>query len=241
MVMVSHDLAATQDLGDLFVANISPYSQRDNRIVLTRCRTGIQEGLVGYTQSMTISSDKPKPKKRWHQFGIWSLLGLMVAAAVGFGLLKWKLQPAERQRQAVAYIENLGGAAYYDFELDESGNYILLAKPSTPEWLLSCFGKDFFHQVLCVYFGDHELYIWNPTVTDVDLKHLTGLTHVKVLDLSGTQVSDVGLDHLARLTKLENLYLLNTQVTDAAVQKLSKGQGSLACCRPWGHKESDTT
>ena len=21
----------------------------------------------------------------------------------------------------------------------------------------------------------------------------------------------------------------------------SEGQGSLACCRPWGHKESDTT
>ena len=25
------------------------------------------------------------------------------------------------------------------------------------------------------------------------------------------------------------------------LQELSEGQGSLVCCRPWGHKELDTT
>ena len=25
------------------------------------------------------------------------------------------------------------------------------------------------------------------------------------------------------------------------IPEVSEGQGSLACCNPWGHKESDTT
>ena len=35
-----------------------------------------------------------------------------------------------------------------------------------------------------------------------------------------------------------------TNLMDVSLNKLredSEGQGSLACCSPWGHKESDTT
>ena len=30
-------------------------------------------------------------------------------------------------------------------------------------------------------------------------------------------------------------------MTLSKLQELSEGQGGLACCSPWGHKESDTT
>ena len=30
-------------------------------------------------------------------------------------------------------------------------------------------------------------------------------------------------------------------ITDSMDMNLSKGQGSLICCSPWGHKESDTS
>ena len=30
-------------------------------------------------------------------------------------------------------------------------------------------------------------------------------------------------------------------MTLSKFQELSEGQGGLACCRPWGHKQSDTT
>ena len=32
-----------------------------------------------------------------------------------------------------------------------------------------------------------------------------------------------------------------TDLMDVSLSKLGEGQGSLACYRPWGHTESDTT
>ena len=32
-----------------------------------------------------------------------------------------------------------------------------------------------------------------------------------------------------------------TDSMDMSLSKLGDGQGSLMCCSPWGHKESDTT
>ena len=32
-----------------------------------------------------------------------------------------------------------------------------------------------------------------------------------------------------------------TYSTDMRLSKVGEGQGGLACCSPWGHKESDTT
>ena len=60
------------------------------------------------------------------------------------------------------------------------------------------------------------------------LAHLTGLTALEVLELSGTQVTDAGLAHLTGLTALEILYLDDTQVTDVGVAEL---QQALPNCR----------
>jgi len=54
------------------------------------------------------------------------------------------------------------------------------------------------------------------------MAHLTGLTALKELVLSYTQVTDAGLAHLTGLTALEHLYLDGTQVTDAGVAKLQQ-------------------
>ena len=47
--------------------------------------------------------------------------------------------------------------------------------------------------------------------------HLVGLTYLKKVDLSDTQVTDAGLVHLAGLTILERLWLPR-QVTDAGLR-----------------------
>ncbi len=55
----------------------------------------------------------------------------------------------------------------------------------------------------------------NPLlVTDKDLALVTGLQHLTVLDLRGTQITDDALDHLTDLPKIEKLYVGGSVVTD---------------------------
>ena len=56
-------------------------------------------------------------------------------------------------------------------------------------------------------------------VTDAGLVHLKGLTGLKSLALSGTQITDAGLVHLKALTKLQTLSLPR-QITDAGLVHL---------------------
>jgi len=59
-------------------------------------------------------------------------------------------------------------------------------------------------------------------VTDVELGHLKGLTHLTVLDFYDTQVTNAGVVHLKRLTKLKWLGLFGTQVTEEGIKELEE-------------------
>jgi hypothetical protein len=65
-------------------------------------------------------------------------------------------------------------------------------------------------------------------VTDSDLKTLSALTHLEILDLSGTKVTNAGLKDLVTLRHLRWLNLRGTQVTDAGMRALRK---ALPSCR----------
>jgi len=56
----------------------------------------------------------------------------------------------------------------------------------------------------------------------LDFAQFKGLTQLRVLGLSGTQVTDAGLQHLKGLTQLRKLYLNNTKVTNAGAESLRK-------------------
>jgi len=57
-------------------------------------------------------------------------------------------------------------------------------------------------------------------VTDVGLKHLTGLTELKTLSLKDLNITDAGMTHLSGLTRLEYLDLRNTSVGDAGIERV---------------------
>ena len=143
-----------------------------------------------------------KPKRRWFQFSLATLLLLTLVCAVVLAL--W-VAPAARQRRAVAFVESMGGLVEYAEEGDEAA----LAPAGLREWL----GRDYFQPVETV-----DLY--GTQVSDAGLGHLEGLTALEGLDLRGTQVSDAGLVHLESLTALEVLYLGGTQVGDAGMAHL---------------------
>ena len=132
-----------------------------------------------------------KPKRRWSRFSLRTLLVLVTVASAGFGWVGYKVRQAQRQKQAVVAIEELGGYVRYDYEFDNHGDWTESAIPPDPEWLRVLLGVDFLADVFDVEFTARE-------VTDADLVHLRGLRELKRLHLGRTLVTDGGLEELQK-------------------------------------------
>jgi hypothetical protein len=137
----------------------------------------------------------------------------MLLACIGMSWVSVKMQRARKQKEVVEEIKTLGGFVEYDYEVDTAGNRIQGAQPSSPKWLRSLLGDDFFWNV------DGVLLV-NTQVTDAGLERLKGFTQLQTLFLGNTQVTDAGLEHLKGLTQLQYLLLDNSQVTDAGLENL---------------------
>ncbi len=157
-------------------------------------------------------TDKPKPKRRWLQF---SLRTLMIVVTVFCILLGTVVKRARDQRQAVEAIREAGGLIVYDYERDQRG-------PPGPEWLRRLAGIDLFAKVVSVS-ADHPSIGGSATMTDKEMVHLTLFPDLQSLDLQGqNNVTDVGVGHLRGLKQLETLWLSNTNISDDGVAYLQK-------------------
>ena len=145
----------------------------------------------------TTANAQAKPRRRWYQFGLRTLLIGVTLAGCGLGWLGIKIRDARQQEAAVAAILRLGGSVVYDDEL-------------APHELSP---QDIFRQV-------HAVELSNKRVTDADLGTLDGLTQIKGLELDGARVTDASLDRLETLTQLEWLSVRGTMLTRAGVARL---------------------
>lgn len=59
-------------------------------------------------------------------------------------------------------------------------------------------------------------------IGDDDLRHLKGMTGLRLLDLSGTKVTDLGLLHLLDCSSLETLWLWDTAITDVGLDLVAR-------------------
>ena len=94
------------------------------------------------TASAAPASPAPLPRaarRRWLQISLRSALAAMLLVAVPLGL--WA-NSANRQRRAVEAIRELGGGAWYDFELD------VPPKPLEASWPVKLLGIDYFATVV---------------------------------------------------------------------------------------------
>ena len=58
----------------------------------------------------------PKPKRRWLQFSLRTLLVFVTLSAVACSWFVVKMQQVRRQREAVKAIMEAGGWVWYDYE-----------------------------------------------------------------------------------------------------------------------------
>jgi internalin A len=154
----------------------------------------------------TTPTTTPKPRRRWLQFSLRTLMVLMLVFGCAFGWLAYEIKQARDQRNTVKAFDELGG--WVSCEPTSAGMI-----RTAVAWVGKLLGEDLSVDVCAVYLA-------NNAVTDAELDHLRGLTQLRQLFLHSTQVTDAGLEHLRRLSKLELLALDGTQLTDAGVEHL---------------------
>ena len=195
---------------------------------------------------MSTTTQPPKPKRRWYQFSLLTLLVVMVVSCFGFAWIGWRMQRAQDNRARMATSEKeIERVATAIEEL--RGTYVREYEARPPTWLEGLFddpgGRDDPVRVLMI---TRVSLSYKPGVTDDELEqlqvlknlrflrltrisvgdsglvHLKDLTNLKRLNLEGDKVTDAGLEHLKGLTNLEELDLRGTNVTDEGVKKLQQ-------------------
>jgi hypothetical protein len=155
---------------------------------------------------MATEGDDSRPRRRWFRYSLRTLLAGFTLVCLVLGLI---VSRAERQRRAVEAVRDAGGWVTYDLNLRVTDHG---ASTTGPEWLTSLLGIDYYCDVVEVGLP--------KSATDAVFVHLAGLTRLRKIYLSRSQVTDAGLRHLRRLTRLEELYLDGTRVTDDGLAHL---------------------
>ncbi|MGD0898054.1 MAG: hypothetical protein ABR915_09490 [Thermoguttaceae bacterium] len=161
------------------------------------------------------------------QFSIRSLLVLTVAVAIPCSWLAMEIKKAKEQKATVE-----GMAVGYDWETDAYGSLLPNAQPPEPQLLRELLGNDFFDQVAAASIRDDAQMervkglsrlcnvMGETQVTDAGLKHLEGLSQLRVLNLVNSKITDGGLQHLERLSQLKWLHLSGPAITAVGLQHL---------------------
>jgi hypothetical protein len=192
-----------------------------------------------------------KPRRRWFQFRLRTLLVLMLLACIGMSWFAMKMRQARRQRAAIVAIQAGGGqvtkwSKYFaptfqgwqwpsqDARLSR-GQHIYENESRAHAWLRWLLGDDFFtHPTQALVTNgmgmEHlaelpHLEILNLTsnkITDTDLAHVKCLPRLQVLYVISNNITDVGVEHLKELRQLDSLYLFGKQLTDAGLEHLEE-------------------
>ena len=125
--------------------------------------------------------DNPKPRRRWYQFSLRTLLIFVTLAALPLGWLGSKFAQRRKERAVIAWIEEKGGRAEFD-QFEE------------PTSLSERFDQ---------WFGVNVPYVYLDGTPISDLSPLAGMPNLRRLVVSGTRVSD--LSPLAKLRRLRVL------------------------------------
>ncbi len=160
-------------------------------------------------------------KRRWLRYSLSTLLLMMTACAMIFGLWFRTLErQARRQASAAKAIEELDGLLFFDYQLS-SGTLDRTTTPTGPAWLRRMIGEDYFRRAEIIDLAFKSGFpIWPSKITDQDLIHLESLPHLHTVEIGRNPLTDKGLAHLQGLSKLKTLYLNSTLITGTGCQHL---------------------
>ena len=128
-----------------------------------------------------------KPRRRWSQYSLRTLLVLMLVASIGLSWIASELQPYRKQREVANAIISLGGSVQWDSNWPRN-------EARKHPWLRKVLGDEFFAypHMVCV-------------CDDVAMEYILELPQPAVLALTGSQATDSGLKRISELTQLPDI------------------------------------
>lgn len=152
---------------------------------------------------------------RWYQFRLRTAFVLFAIAAFVLAWFGTQLHGSRRQHAIVSHIVDLGGCVTYDDgSVQSEFGCVRFSEPSSPEWLRTVVGDEFF-------VNPAEVLLDRCDVTDNDLVMVAQLQGIERLSVRATPISDNGLSHLASLQSLRGLDLSDmTRITDSGLSCL---------------------
>jgi hypothetical protein len=143
-----------------------------------------------------MSDERPDPRvRRWFQFGLRSLMAVVLLAALGLGLV-WLpyIEPYRREQQALrSFGYKLGD---YDSE------------PRGPQWLRWLGTEKYLQRIVRLHLA---------RIDDEEIKRLVTFSHLRELRIDQELLTGDGLKTLGRLSSLESLDIDCAGVSEAAV------------------------
>jgi len=170
--------------------------------------------------------ETPKPKRRWFQFSLRTLLVFVFVLSLALGWIGWKSEQTRREQAVLAPMEVGGGTVgYYESSLPPwIARHFRRVQGVGFSWhpafdwsALAEFERLYTEQVSAVSSDvrSHNVYRIAPVI---DVSPLTKLRDLEILDLRGLQVRNVSA--LTELGKLKKLDLRCTIVSSEDVEIL---------------------
>jgi hypothetical protein len=137
----------------------------------------------------------------WRRFLRFSVRGMIVVVLVSGAGLVWVVRlvyTARIQREAVAAVQNAGGAVAYNWNRTD-GEWRMGGEPWAPNWLVGLVGVDYFGRCTAVWLGQPS------TATDPVIAHVARLTNLDELHFIGPAQGDAELADLTGLVGVRDL------------------------------------
>jgi len=170
----------------------------------------------------TTAPISPKPRRRWLQFSLRTVMVIVLLLALPLGWIGVLLDRSREQERVLGHFRKYEPVASFRYgyvvTLGFSGNPYVAGLRSVP--IEGPNDADMVHlkgfkKLECLSLGASD-------VTDAGVRDIGELTALKVLSLYDTRISDFGLKHLKKLTNLKVLNVGKTGVTSDGVASLQK-------------------
>ena len=140
-----------------------------------------------------------KPRRRWLQFRLSTLLIAVTLSTLPLGYVAWEREQCRRGKEALEMLQRLAES--------NDGSWSQSSLSRRPEWLKDVIGDDDFRAV-------DEVSLSGDTISDSDLRLLAALPNLHDIGIIDANVTDDGVAYLHNLQFVEGFRVWgNRQVT----------------------------
>ncbi len=133
----------------------------------------------------------PKPRRRWYQFGLSTLLIGLTLFSLPLGYVAWEREQCRRGDEAVDILRQ-------NPEIIVGWHWVRDSQFNRPKWLTFILGDETFRKV-------DGAYLVGDSVSDSDLRLLALLPNLTIVQIKAPNVTDAGVSHLRSLRSVEVL------------------------------------